>query len=238
MTRHHSIIYLTRFLITTISLVMAPAAFALVPVLHFSDINSGPKTGLNDGLGSGEIVTIWSNNLGDLQDDSKVYIGHQKAAHVYSWAPNGANNIHAAVNGTLSNTLPFTIRDGNIFFVAQNGRNTNGSWVNPWETLNDAGSSAGGKFNAGDIAYVTDGLTQNSNGGLRIMRLKGTAENPYTITETSPANNAGVISTLPIPYDLAGVPRRGAEEIFIGAYEYSGAAKAPPSATQLMIIDE
>ncbi len=212
MTKQHSVIYLTRFLITIISLVMAPAAFALVPVLHFSDINSGPKTGLNDGLGSGAIVTIWGNNLGDLQGDSKVYIGNQEAAHVYSWAKangtnasgpadlytyhkiqaisfsipasvaDGANDIHVVVNGTLSNTLPFTIRDGNIFFVAHNGSNTNnGSWANPWETLNYVGLSAGGKFNAGDIAYATDGLTQSSNGGLRIMRLKGTAERPYTI---------------------------------------------------------
>jgi len=70
-------------------------------------------------------------------------------------------------------------------------------------------------------------------------QMNSLAENPYTITETSPANNAGVVvPTLPIPHDLAGVPRGGAGEISIGAYEYSGMAKAPPSATQLMIIDE
>ncbi|VAW87147.1 hypothetical protein MNBD_GAMMA18-296, partial [hydrothermal vent metagenome] len=78
MKKQHSIICFTQFLITAILLFMAPAAFALVPVLHFSDINSGPKTGLNDGLGSGAIVTIWGNNLGDLQGDSKVYIGNKE----------------------------------------------------------------------------------------------------------------------------------------------------------------
>ena len=212
MKKRHKTISFNQFLMVSILLFMAPAAFALVPVLHFSDINSGPKTGLNDGLGSGAIVTIWGNNLGDLQGDSKIYIGNEEAAHVYSWARadgtnasgpadlytyqkiqaisfsipasvmDGANNIHVVVNGTLSNTLPFVVRSGNIFFVKTNGSNAgDGSWANPWQTLNYVGSGAGGKFNAGDIAYAIDGLEQDVSGGLRIMRLKGTAERPYTI---------------------------------------------------------
>ena len=219
MTKQYSIICFTQFLMTAILLLMAPAAFALVPVLHFSDINSGPKTGLNDGLGSGAIVTIWGNNLGDLQGDSKVYIGNKEAAHVYSWAKadgtnasgpadlytyqkiqaisfsipatvaDGTNNIHVVVNGTLSNTLPFVVRDGGIFFVAQNGNNANdGSWANPWQTLNYVGSSAGERFNAGDIAYATDGVIQNTRGGLSIKEQRGTAERPYTIAAYPGAN--------------------------------------------------
>jgi hypothetical protein len=55
------------------------------------------------------------------------------------------------------------------------------------------------------------------------------------LSEISPANNSGMATTLSISHNLAGVPRGGEGEISIGAYEYSGAAKAPPSATQLMI---
>jgi len=62
---------------------------ASVPALHFSDITSGPKTGLGDSLGSGAIVTLWGNNLGGIQGTSKVYIGTtgnwHEAAHIYYW---------------------------------------------------------------------------------------------------------------------------------------------------------
>ncbi len=195
---------------------MAPAAFALVPVLHFSDINSGPKVGLGDGLGSGAIVTIWGNNLGDLQGASKVYIGNKEAAHVYSWAradgekadgtnangpanlytyhkiqaisfsipatdADGENDIHVTVGGMDSNTLPFVIRDGNIFFVSPNGSDTNdGSFDNPWQTLAHVASGADDRLSPGDIAYATNGVT-HTGGGLMVRSLRGTAERPYTI---------------------------------------------------------
>jgi len=211
MINRHSIMFFNKLLMAATLLLMAPAAFALIPVLHFSDINSGPKTGLGDGLGSGAIVTIWGNNLGDLQGDSKVYIGNEEAAHVYTWAKadgtnasgpadlythqkmqaisfsipatvaDGANNIHVVVNGTLSNALPFVIRDGNIFFVTQGGSDSNdGSWDNPWQTLAYVGSGAGRKLNSGDIVYATDGVT-HTGGGLMIKSLIGTADRPYTI---------------------------------------------------------
>ncbi|VAW48355.1 hypothetical protein MNBD_GAMMA03-1818 [hydrothermal vent metagenome] len=218
MTNRHSIMFFNKLLMAATLLFMAPAAFALIPVLHFSDINSGPKVGLGDGKGSGAIVTIWGNNLGDMQMDSKVYIGGEEAAYVYSWAradgtnangpadlytyhkiqaisfsipatvADGENDIHVTVGGMDSNTLPFVVRDGNIFFVSPNGSNADdGSWNNPWQTLNHVGSGAKSgaerKFQPGDITYATDGVIQvNPNGGgLTIMKLKGTAERPYVI---------------------------------------------------------
>jgi hypothetical protein len=62
------------------------------------------------------------------------------------------------------------------------------------------------------------------------------SENSYTIAETSPANNSGVVTSLSISHDLAGVPRGGAGEISIGVYEYHS-EKSPPSQTTLTIID-
>ncbi len=123
------------------------------PVLNFSDITSGPKTGLNDGKGSGAIVTIWGQNLGDMQGDSKIYIGNQEAAYVYYWGradgskqsgpaklytyqkmqtisfsipatvSDGLNNIYVEVNGQNSEALQFVVRSGDIYFVKQSGIN-------------------------------------------------------------------------------------------------------------------
>lgn len=58
------------------------------PVLAFSDLISGPSSGLNDGLGEGAIVTIWGYRLGDspgqviITDSSGI---QRQAAHIYYW---------------------------------------------------------------------------------------------------------------------------------------------------------
>ena len=138
----------------TLMLAISAVAVAAPPVLHFSDITSGSKTGLGDGLGSGAIVTVWGNNLGYLQGTSKVYIGNEEAAHVYYWGKadgskaagpadldtyhkmqtisfsipatvaDGDVNIHVEVNGQPSNNLPFTVRTGNIYFVSPGGEDS------------------------------------------------------------------------------------------------------------------
>lgn len=55
------------------------------PVLLFSDIISGPRDGLNDGVGQGAIVTIWGKRLGSSQGTSRVLCNGIDAAHVYYW---------------------------------------------------------------------------------------------------------------------------------------------------------
>src|SRR4051794_9436066 len=60
------------------------------PVLNFSDLTSGPKTGNTDtSLGQtsgtdGVIVTVWGTNLGATQGSSKVFVNGAEAS-VYSW---------------------------------------------------------------------------------------------------------------------------------------------------------
>lgn len=125
-------------------------AFA-APRLNFSDLVSGPKTGLNDGQGSGVIVTVWGNDLGSTQGTSKVYVGNVEATKVYYWgnadttgssgpanlyarhkmqtisfsvpatAVDGSNTIKVTVNSVDSNTLPFTVRTGKIYHVKTTG---------------------------------------------------------------------------------------------------------------------
>lgn len=182
------------------------------PVLNFSDITSGPKTGNTDGEGSGAIVTIWGNNLGSTKGASKVYIGDVEATKIYYWkdadgqlpggpadlktyhkmqeiafavpatAVDGANTIKVIVGGVDSNTLPFTVRSGNIYFVKSTGNDStgNGSWASPWATLANVMNGGNGKLTAGDIVYsagvgTTSEISLGVGGGL-----VGTESNPFS----------------------------------------------------------
>lgn len=68
----------------------ANAAHIPYPALRFTDMASGPNTGLGDRTGKGAIVTMWGNDLGSTQGTSKIYFKdsagtvHQ-AAHIYYW---------------------------------------------------------------------------------------------------------------------------------------------------------
>ncbi|MCP4990707.1 MAG: hypothetical protein GY928_33085 [Colwellia sp.] len=75
------------------------------PHLAFSDIISGPSTGLGDKKGSGAIVTLWGYNLGEAQNASLIELCDlnnvcSEAAHVYYWKnadgklPGGPANLY------------------------------------------------------------------------------------------------------------------------------------------------
>lgn len=186
---------------------------APVPVLNFSDIESGPKTGNTDGVGSGAIITIWGNYLGATQGASKIYVGNVEATAIYYWknadgqlpggpadlytyhkmqeisfaipagAPDGASTIKVVVNGTETNTLPFTVRSGNIYFVKSGGDDStgNGSWSNPWATLQSVFDGGNGKISAGDIVYTAGvGSVAGINVGVN-QRILGTINNPISL---------------------------------------------------------
>lgn len=58
------------------------------PVLRFSDLISGPDTGLGDGLGSGVVVTVWGQGLGETEGRvvfTDAAGATHDAAHVYYW---------------------------------------------------------------------------------------------------------------------------------------------------------
>lgn len=155
--------------------------------LSFSDLTSGPDTGLSDGKGSGTIITVWGQGLGNSQKLNKVYFTDsagikREASHIYYWKnangilPSGPANlfdshqmqeiafsipdgkdglgtISVNVNGIESNTLPFTVRPGNIYHVKNSGSDSeNGSWSKPWLTVDKASESAP----AGSTIYIHD----------------------------------------------------------------------------------
>lgn len=192
-------------------LLFACSAIA-APTLNFSDITSGPKLGNTDGVGSGAIVTVWGNNLGSSQGLSKVYVGNVEVTAIYYWkdadgdlpggpadlktyhkmqeiafsvpssAVDGANTIKVIVGGLTSNTLPFTVRTGNIYFIKSTGNDTTGlgSWTSPWATLGGV-LSGSPRLIPGDIVYsVGIGSSSNVEVGA-VADLTGTLDNPYSV---------------------------------------------------------
>jgi hypothetical protein len=109
------------------------------PTLHFSDIVSGPKTGNTDGQATdhGSMVTIWGNNLGSSQGNSKVYFRDfqnniHEAAHIYYWTDaNGQEGGPADLYTShkmqeIAFSIPSTATDGlGKIYVEINGQNSN-----------------------------------------------------------------------------------------------------------------
>lgn len=79
-------------------------AHAAPPTITFSDLVSGPATGLGDGKGSGAIVTVWGQNLGNTQANSSIEFCDStstcRAGNVYYWKnadgtlPGGPANLY------------------------------------------------------------------------------------------------------------------------------------------------
>src|SRR3989339_243965 len=114
------------------------AMAAEAPVLYFSDIVNGPKSGLGDGLGEGAIVTVWGVNLGNSQVGSKIYFRDSnsvsvEAAHVYYWKnadgalPGGPSDLYATHKiQEISFSIPSAAADGaGKIFVTVDGKTSN-----------------------------------------------------------------------------------------------------------------
>jgi len=93
------------FFILTVAAVISQNALAQQPFLAFSDLISGPDTGLDDGKGSGVVVTLWGQNLGPARSENKVFYVDssgvsREAAHIYYWKnadgtlPSGPANLY------------------------------------------------------------------------------------------------------------------------------------------------
>lgn len=151
-------------------LLFLPLASFAAPIVFFSDIDSGPKTGGQDD--KGVFVTVWGKGFGATRGTSTVTIGGGTAANYPVWSDTkvtfqlGANaasgNIVVTSAAGASNGVPFTVRAGRIFFVsAANASAGDGSFANPW-------SSPASFYNAiqpGDTAYFRTGTYNGNYGG-------------------------------------------------------------------------
>ncbi len=158
------------YLMTVAALLCSASLFAQTapPRIFFSDLESGPNSGGQNG--NGAWVTIWGKGFGATQGTSTVTVGGGLVNNYPAWSDGkvtfqlGSNaatgNIVVNVAGSgASNGLPFTVRAGNIFFVASTGNDSNaGSAAAPWKSVVKAKNTIA----PGDIAYLENGVTQTT----------------------------------------------------------------------------
>ena len=145
-----------------------------------TDTSKGQTSGVN-----GAIVSVWGLKLGESQGGSTISVHGATASTVYYWgnalppwspanlhnghqnmqmvifqipstAASGSGAISVNVNGQTSNSIPFTVRSGRIFFVATTGKDGHrGTFQSPLRTIQTAKDVAN---TAGDTIYVEDNV--------------------------------------------------------------------------------
>ncbi|MCK7544038.1 hypothetical protein MLC59_07640 [Marinobacter bryozoorum] len=112
-------------------------ASASAPFLAFSDLRNGPSSGLDDGQGSGVIVTLWGQGLGNSQGDSNVYFRSSSGdildvAHVYYWKaadgqlPSGPANLYESHGmQEIALSIPASADGDGELFVEVDGQESN-----------------------------------------------------------------------------------------------------------------
>src|ERR1700743_1520707 len=144
------------------------------PRIFFSDLESGPNIGGQ--ANKGAWVTIWGRGFGNDRGASTVTIGGGAAAAYPVWNDSKitfqlglaakTGNIVVNVRGKdsagkegtrTSNGVPFTVRAGKIYFVAEQGsERRSGTFIAPWKSIVRAKDSMA----PGDITYIENGVKQ------------------------------------------------------------------------------
>jgi hypothetical protein len=90
--------------------------------------------------------------------DLNTYHGYQEIAFSIPDSATGAGTIYVEVGGVDSNTLPFTVRSGDIFHVKSAGSDTGGcgSWASPCATADYVADGDNSIMTIGDITYTHD----------------------------------------------------------------------------------
>jgi hypothetical protein len=152
-----------KFLISLCMIMLwSTVVYAAAPVIFYSDLTSGPKTGGQNN--KGVFVTINGNNFGTSRGSSYVTVGSGQTDNYPVWTDTkisfqlGANaasgNIAVTTSEGTSNGMPFTVRSGNIYFVSVTGNNGSaGSYDAPWRTWQYATDHIA----AGDTVYGRGG---------------------------------------------------------------------------------
>lgn len=204
------------------SLLPVPAfSQAAPPAIFYSDLQSGPNTGGENN--NGAYVTIYGKRFGAAQGSSYVKVGNGKAVNYKVWtdgkvsfqlgsAATTGNITVTTANGT-SNSVPFTVRAGKIYFVSTNGNDGgNGSFSSPWRTIVKAKSTIA----PGDIAYIMNGVTQTSVDNYTAdvsIQSSGTASNPLALVAYPGA--AVTIGTNSAAYGLRTPAISGAKDYWV-----------------------
>lgn len=166
-------------------------AQAIAPRILYTDLDSGPNTGGEGNLGA--FVSIYGQGFGSASSSASITFGGG-AAQIISWtntriivqlgSSSSSGSIVVNTSTGVSNPVEFTVRSGNIYFVATTGNDSSdGSFLNPWLTLLKARRA----IVAGDIVYVRNGVAQKTDDGegwrscLTIGAKSGTAAQPIAL---------------------------------------------------------
>ena len=171
------------------------------PVLLFSDMESGPKSGWSAAdPQKGAAITVWGKGFGAERGTSFVTVNGIALTADTDYAvwgefwptpfyqritfwlnenmTSGAGGITVTIDGVESNSLPFDIQNGRIFFITADNDNGEGTIDNPFD-IKDARSGARWVSNMqpGDIYYFRDitPYTEMADGGKSILWLRDTA---------------------------------------------------------------
>lgn len=145
------------------------------PRIFFTDLTSGPNVGGETVGGfSGSYVTIYGNYFGPTQGTGTVTLNGANCLRVVSWgipwlwyqkvivqlgSTCTSGNFTVTTATGSSNAVPFAVRSGNIRCVSTPGNDSNsGAFPSCWSSIAHAVHSIA----AGDIAYVLDGVIQNT----------------------------------------------------------------------------
>ncbi|MBI2929847.1 MAG: right-handed parallel beta-helix repeat-containing protein [Verrucomicrobia bacterium] len=155
-----------------------PPSGSIGPRLFFTDLESGPNTGGQDNLGA--FVAVYGESLGAQRGNSTVTVGGREVARYVIWGENNGarqmdkivvqlgpaattGNLVVTVNGRASNPLPFTVRSGQIFFVAPDAPSASdanpGTFTQPFGTIYRPREV----MQAGDIVYIRGGRIHTSD---------------------------------------------------------------------------
>ena len=215
--------FMKKLILTFVILLYTSVMFAqsLPPAIFHSNLTSGPKTGGQNNAGA--FVTIHGNGFGTSQGSSVVTIGGGNAASYQAWSNTSVTfqlgslaktgNIVVTVGGVSSNSVPFTVRSGNVYFVSSSGNDSKaGSYTAPWKTV----ANAVRHMRAGDITYLENGyactteLTLSSSGTLSApMAIVAYPNSTATIgSATGPATGISVTGS---NWVLSGLTLRGVQ---------------------------
>jgi hypothetical protein len=166
------------------------------PALFFSDLDSGPNSGGESVSGyAGAYVTLYGNFFGTAQGTSTVtwnglnclrvlpstgsytgwgmtYFWYQKiVVQLSSSCTAGAGNFVVTTSAGTSNGIPFTVRSGNIYFVAATGNDSTGTGTisSPWATTRHCVTTMA----AGGTCYINGVTETDSTGYTAVLVLNG-----------------------------------------------------------------
>lgn len=158
----------SQFWTVLLALILLHAGWAYgsdAPRIAYSDLISGPASGGENNQGA--IVTLSGSGFGAARGSSQVSLAGVPVMRILEWSDHriafqvGSNarsgDIRVTIDQQGSNTAPFTIVKGKIFFVSPTGRDgASGQWHSPWKSI----PYAIARMRPGDITYVLDGVRQ------------------------------------------------------------------------------